>query len=158
MAVTMRKKKCATVYEVATKLTHLLASSPPGGRLGMASDANVRITWTKSGRLSSPCFLMISVGKQNQILLNCVTTIASKSNMCNSFKCYFLKICVQYRNIMNETSFTYRLILSCYDWSIDVWWWRWVSSGYHLYYWYWFNTVFIVTLSILHTERCSNHC
>lgn len=30
----------------------------------MLSDANVRITWTKSGTPSSPCFLMISVGKQ----------------------------------------------------------------------------------------------
>lgn len=51
----------------ATKPTHLLASSPPGGRLGMASDANVRITWSRSGTPSSPCFLRISVGKQNGI-------------------------------------------------------------------------------------------
>lgn len=50
-----------------TKLTYLLASSPPGGRLGMLSDANVRITWTKSGTPSSPCFLMISVRKYNLI-------------------------------------------------------------------------------------------
>lgn len=55
---------------LSTKLTHLLASSPPGGRFGMLSDANVRITWTKSGTPSSPCFLMISVGKQNYFLLD----------------------------------------------------------------------------------------
>lgn len=42
--------------------SYLLASSPPGGRLGMLSDANVRITCTKSGTPSSPCFLIISVG------------------------------------------------------------------------------------------------
>lgn len=29
----------------------------------MLSDANVRITWTKSGTPSSPCFLMISEKK-----------------------------------------------------------------------------------------------
>lgn len=49
------------LIELNTGETHLLASSPPGGRLGMDSDANVRITWTKSGTPSSPCFLIISV-------------------------------------------------------------------------------------------------
>lgn len=47
-------------------VTHLLASSPPGGRLGMLSDANVRMTWTRSGTPSSPCFLRIS-GKQKVV-------------------------------------------------------------------------------------------
>lgn len=52
-----------------TKLTHLLASSPPGGRLGMDSDANVLITWTRSGTPSSPCFLIISGEKHYFYLL-----------------------------------------------------------------------------------------
>lgn len=54
-------------------LTHLLASSPPGGRLGMDSDANVLITWTRSGTPSSPCFLIIS-GEETKTLLCFIQT------------------------------------------------------------------------------------
>lgn len=43
-------------YVLCGKSTHLLASSPPGGRLGMLSVANTHITWAKSGMLSTPCF------------------------------------------------------------------------------------------------------
>ena len=59
------------IYKICTlkMVTHLLASSPPGGRLGMLSVANVRITWTKSGAPSSPCFLMIS-GNQKDFLVS----------------------------------------------------------------------------------------
>lgn len=49
--------------------THLLANSPPGGRFGMLSVANVRITWTKSGT-PSPCFFMIS-GNQKYFFCKC---------------------------------------------------------------------------------------
>lgn len=71
---------------LTTNITYLLASSPPGGRLGMLSDANVRITWTKSGTPSSPCFLIISVGKHNLIRLQlCLNN--TKSQM---FKCQYM--------------------------------------------------------------------
>lgn len=50
--------------------TYLLANSPPGGRFGMLSVCNVRMTWTKSGT-PSPCFFMIS-GNQKYLLVNSV--------------------------------------------------------------------------------------
>lgn len=57
--------------------THLLANSPPGGRLGMFSLANVRITWTKSGT-PSPCFFMIS-GNQKYLFCKCYQNLIFKT-------------------------------------------------------------------------------
>lgn len=86
------------IYILTTNITYLLASSPPGGRLGMLSDANVRITWTKSGTPSSPCFLIISVGKHNlirlQLCLNNTRILLKIHNWYEQLK-YYISMCTR---------------------------------------------------------------